>query len=406
MPRPWPSQASSFNPRSPCGERPSCDRWCTSPSRFNPRSPCGERRHLAQYLVPSEEFQPTLPLRGATDTSAQAAAHHYVSTHAPLAGSDGKSRGTGALLRVSTHAPLAGSDVRAFAGLPRRLDVSTPRSPCGGATSASATRSNWLQFQPTPPCGERPAPGRSRSYPTCFNPRSPCGERLVYRANWWLRSVFQPTLFAGSDQLLRRERARAFFQPTLPLRGATDVVTLRPRAPAVSTHAPLAGSDHDARSLRVVPLHVSTHAPLRGATDNEQFPAIRLAVSTHAPLAGSDFCPECGAKVKGVSTHAPLAGSDASGLHVVRSSQVSTHAPLAGSDATCRTAPWPRTRFNPRSPCGERRSRQASFVAPLDRFQPTLPLRGATQAGDRGCPGQGVSTHAPLAGSDHTYTSW
>ena len=34
------------------------------------------------------------------------------------------------------------------------------------------------------------------------------------------------------------------------------------------------------------------------------------------------------------------------------------------------------------------------------RFQPTLPLRGATLVGRRGGQAEFVSTHAPLAGSD------
>ena len=59
------------------------------------------------------------------------------------------------------------------------------------------------------------------------------------------------------------------FQPTLPLRGATDVVTLRPRAPAVSTHAPLAGSDVLVGAGRVDG-RVSTHAPLAGSDQSRK----------------------------------------------------------------------------------------------------------------------------------------
>ena len=56
-----------FNPRSPCGERPSPPPPRPSIRCFNPRSPCGERRveHRGSgYGVGG--FQPTLPLRGAT----------------------------------------------------------------------------------------------------------------------------------------------------------------------------------------------------------------------------------------------------------------------------------------------------------------------------------------------------
>ena len=55
--------------------------------------------------------------------------------------------------------------------------------------------------------------------------------------------------------------------------------------------------------------------------------------------------------------------------------------------------------FNPRSPCGERQT----LVIGADgsyKFQPTLPLRGATGVGQKLVGGEHVSTHAPLAGSD------
>ena len=78
-----------FNPRSPCGERPSVLvdlvdlrlfqstlplrgatraswRTGTSTSYFNPRSPCGERLYLSGIRNSGGSFQSTLPLRGAT----------------------------------------------------------------------------------------------------------------------------------------------------------------------------------------------------------------------------------------------------------------------------------------------------------------------------------------------------
>ena len=59
----------SFNPRSPCGERPRGRAACRTTPCFNPRSPCGERP--VDLLMSTEriEFQPTLPLRGATNIS-------------------------------------------------------------------------------------------------------------------------------------------------------------------------------------------------------------------------------------------------------------------------------------------------------------------------------------------------
>ena len=57
---------------------------------------------------------------------------------------------------------------------------------------------------------------------------------------------------------------------------------------------------------------------------------------------------------------------------------ISTHAPRAGSDADCAPCGIVENDFNPRSPCGERRI--SDQINPtLLQFQPTLPVRGATQ---------------------------
>ena len=103
-------------------------------------------------------------------------------------------------LSVSTHAPHAGSD---------RLAV--PACP------------NPPSFNPRSPCGERQGKrGANRINQGSFNPRSPCGERPS--------TLLQPL-------------ADTLFQPTLPMRGATENHYLPWAKSAVSTHAPHAGSD-------------------------------------------------------------------------------------------------------------------------------------------------------------------
>ena len=211
-----------------------------------------------------------------------------VSTHAPLAGSDRSAATVSCFFPVSTHAPLAGSDVNLPAGVVAGHQFQ-PTLPLRGATS----RCPW---------------GCVRA---CrFNPRSPCGERLVYRANWWLRSVFQPTLpLRGATELKKNSEAWKKFQPTLPLRGATHRVRNRQLCGIVSTHAPLAGSDSKNR--------YSTH---RLKSFNPRSPCgERLPVAIVGPVVG-------------VSTHAPLAGSDERSASRLKVWHVSTHAPLAGSD--------------------------------------------------------------------------
>ena len=55
--------------------------------------------------------------------------------------------------------------------------------------------------------------------------------------------------------------------------------------------------------------------------------------------------------------------------------------------------------FNPRSPCGERHGSGREDV-PFDKFQSTLPMRGATLAPGAGKTNVAISIHAPRAGSD------
>ena len=54
--------------------------------------------------------------------------------------------------------------------------------------------------------------------------------------------------------------------------------------------------------------------------------------------------------------------------------------------------------FNPRSPCGERRS--IAFAWTITIFQSTLPVRGATRGRRRYTDDKLISIHAPRAGSD------
>ena len=303
---------------------------------------------------------------------------------------------------VSTHAPLAGSDVSDYRQALSTICVST-HAPLAGSDL---------------PCSRCSRTG------ACFNPRSPCGER--------------PTPVGHGTTTTK-------FQPTLPLRGATQGGHVGAHQLGVSTHAPLAGSDYAGVVLPPT-IIVSTHAPLAGSDGFGGSVGCRNRVSTHAPLAGSDGpCCARGVAGHGVSTHAPLAGSDTHREGALPC-QVTFQPTLPLRGATRQELPQRRGRacFNPRSPCGERLPAAWAFAAtflfqptlPLRgatsasppvgmaiQFQPTLPLRGATEAilsyravricfnprspcGERHLsyspPGRhiAVSTHAPLAGSD------
>ena len=171
------------------------DRIC-----FNPRSPCGERRRRHDGLERAGGFQPTLPLRGATHVASKV---------------------------------MGG-------------DVFQPTLPLRGATAADGlTRPARLCFNPRSPCGERPPGEPGFSCRTGFNPRSPCGERR----GW-------------SEQIAELQRVSTH----APLAGS-DCRRRRPiRRPTVSTHAPLAGSDEERIKKICDYLWFQPTLPLRGAT--------------------------------------------------------------------------------------------------------------------------------------------
>ena len=171
---------------------------------------------------------------------------HFISTHAPLAGRDSivkfnnrfhvnfnprapcgarpvTTHSKVAALLISTHAPLAGRDCRL-----------TPYRSCIAMISTHA-----------------PLAGRDNNDPLksrCiidFNPRAPCGARHC-------------------PDILRVYAVT--FQPTRPLRGATTAVNQLNRKYSISTHAPLAGRDQDARRTAPECRRFQPTRPLRGAT--------------------------------------------------------------------------------------------------------------------------------------------
>ena len=262
----------------------------------------------------SSVFQPTLPLRGATHEHGPGGQPQPASTHAPLAGSDVPRVELFRDLRVSTHAPLAGSDMP--------------------ITSAA---------QPSP---------------FCFNPRSPCGERRARRERRHLRGpVSTHAPLAGSDERGSLRLMRLVqFQPTLPLRGATRASRHRsPHPQCFNPRSPCGERRHQ----QEVPRHpgvVSTHAPLAGSDGSQSDRRTRHPrFNPRSPCGERRERAPVHLELVGVSTHAPLAGSDHVESRELHGHRVSTHAPLAGSDQT-----------------------SYSVAASSDKFQPTLPLRGAT----------------------------
>ena len=120
-----------FNPRSPCGERPSRrPRRRISPPCFNPRSPCGERHGTRAALGECLGFNPRSPCGERLLIYPAVLALPSFNPRSPCGERRIDVPVKGRYRRVSTHAPLAGSD-RPFAARPGRARCFNPRSPCG-----------------------------------------------------------------------------------------------------------------------------------------------------------------------------------------------------------------------------------------------------------------------------------
>ena len=212
-----------------------------------------------------------------------------ISTHAPRTGSD-----TIAIARydgngISTHAPRTGSDTPVRRVLPvRPISTHAPRT------------------------GSDACEQRRQARVADFNPRSPHGERQINGCR-----LPQP----------------AAFQPTLPARGATNVLSFVDSLFNISTHAPRTGSD-----LLFVPFHqrkrISTHAPRTGSD-------FRLPLSLPA---GHHFNPRSPHGERQMRTQSragylkfqptlPARGATRHQLPVLLSQAISTHAPRTGSDS-------------------------------------------------------------------------
>ena len=169
-------------------------------SSFNPRSPRGERQEDGTILQTVDLFQSTLPTRGATDQV----------RHWEIAGQFQSTLPT----RGATWNPWARASSSGFQStLPTR-----------GATRIRPGSTSNIGFQST-----LPTRGATPGWPPIqssirFNPRSPRGERLhtatICRPAGSNVSIHAP--HAGSDWLGEGYCASlSQFQSTLPTRGAT-----------------------------------------------------------------------------------------------------------------------------------------------------------------------------------------
>ena len=72
----------------------------------------------------------------------------------------------------------------------------------------------------------------------------------------------------GATEEKKKHFVKDLFQPTRPLRGATDILMAEYLVQGISTHAPLAGRDDRDGGRQWAQVPISTHAPLAGRDFN------------------------------------------------------------------------------------------------------------------------------------------
>ncbi len=116
---------------------------------------------------------------------------------------------------------------------------------------------------------------------------------------------------------------------------------------------------------------------MRGATFQVVVVQASTVISIHAPHAGSDHVTDFCVRLSLISIHAPHAGSDFRDYAEGSTTKISIHAPHAGSDQIVQR-----------------------YQAVQEKFQSTLPMRGATVLVHHYRLKLCISIHAPHAGSD------
>ncbi len=301
-------------------------------------------------------FQSTLPVRGATEYRSDYRRNAAISIHAPRAGSDNSNGNRYIILCISIHAPRAGSDALR-ARLLSRPALFQSTLPVRGATANIANQQANPIFQSTLPVrGATTISGWATFPRRYFNPRSPCGERRLKPHKPRSDRYFNPRSPCGErPSLLALLYTPLIFQSTLPVRGATNSVSLLFHISSISIHAPRAGSDWISTRRALRSGRFQSTLPVRGATAEWLKKYASTPISIHAPRAGSDF-----RQLLQISSNGNFNPRSPCGERPYRSalcslpSDISIHAPRAGSDKAPAAHPTMRPYFNPRSPCGER----------------------------------------------------
>ena len=191
------------------------------------------------------------------------------------------------------------------------------------------------------------------------------------------------------------------FQSTLPARGATPDSPIVPVAGVFQSTLPARGATASSLAASWSTPNFNPRSPRGERRVNCSAPCLNIGFQSTLPARGATDCLAMRIRPRGISIHAPREGSDRGQIPRRKPAQfISIHAPREGSDKWTRTHSQTRRNFNPRSPRGERpgsnssaetcaiyfnprsprgeRQVDADALADAQKFQSTLPARGAT----------------------------
>ena len=223
---------------------------------FNPRTPCGVRPSAISWLCTAAAFQSTHPLRGATQWQERTNRRtKNISIHAPLAGCDHATAGDFVFgQQISIHAPLAGCDpLLPQPDIPLQISIHAPLAGCDSIEAQIAERNGIFQSThplrgatillflggDSPPVFQstHPLRGATQPSPWCwkpyryFNPRTPCGvrrRRLCAYRDLWSISIHAP--LAGCDVVHNvRMHNGMIISIHAPLAGCDDIRDIKQR---------------------------------------------------------------------------------------------------------------------------------------------------------------------------------
>ena len=155
-------------------------RWRCARSRyFNPRTPCGVRPTPRLRPRRGSTFQSTRPMRGATDDGAFLRAQNGISIHAPHAGRDIDAfKKLAGVQEFQSTRPMRGATFHFYVyALVVQISIHAPHAGRDARSPFSSTQQPISIHAPL--AGRDMISGSMREMITYFNPRAPCGARLA-----------------------------------------------------------------------------------------------------------------------------------------------------------------------------------------------------------------------------------